>query len=273
MTNRSTGTAVLITIPLSHYCEKVRWALDRVALPYREEPHAPLLHRLATMRNDGGTVPMLVDGRTRLFDSTDILVHADEVLGGDKLYPRDAALHRDVVALEERFDAELGPHTRRWAYGHLLSHPRLLTSLWSRGVPRREALMFRAVAPVVRRLVRSAYRITPESAQRSLDRVRGVFRDVEEQLSDGRRFLTGERFTAADLSFAALAAPVVLPAECRAVQPALEDLPPAMREEVLHFQNTVGGQFALRLFSEERGGTPAATTLGGTVTRTWRPAL
>jgi glutathione S-transferase len=108
------------------------------------------------------------------------------------------------------------------------------------------------IAPVVRRLVRAAYKITPESAQRSLDRVRGVFRDVEEQLSDGRCFLTGERFTAADLTFAALAAPVLLPGECRAVQPALDALPPAMRGEVLRLRNTVGGQFALRLYSQER---------------------
>ena len=39
--------ARLITIPLSHFCEKARWGLDRVALRYREEPHAPLLSRLA----------------------------------------------------------------------------------------------------------------------------------------------------------------------------------------------------------------------------------
>jgi hypothetical protein len=55
----NTAPAILITIPLSHYCEKARWALGRVALPYKEAPHAPLLHRLATMRNDGGSVPML----------------------------------------------------------------------------------------------------------------------------------------------------------------------------------------------------------------------
>jgi glutathione S-transferase len=205
MIDRNTGTAVLITIPLSHYCEKVRWALDRVALHYREEPHAPLLHRLATNRNDGGTVPVLVHGNTRFLDSTDILVHADEVFGGNELYSLDAALRRDVAALEERFDTELGPHTRRWAYSQLLPHTRLLTSLWSRGVPRVEALLLRAIAPVVRRLVRAVY-----------------------------------------------AAPVLLPGECRAVQPALDDLPPAMREEVLRLRNTVGGQFALRLFSQER---------------------
>lgn len=245
--------AILITVPLSHYCEKVRWALDRVGLPYREEPHAPLLHRLATKRNDGGTVPVLVHGSARFVDSTDILEHADEFLGGDILYPRDAALRRDVVGLEERFDTELGPHARRWAYGQLLPHTRLLTSLWARGAPRSEALLLPLIAPVARRLVRAAYKITPESEQRSLDRVRGVFRHVEMQLSDGRRFLVGDRFTAADLTFASLAAPVLLPGECRAVQPALEDLPAAMREEVLRLRNTVGGQFALRLFSQERG--------------------
>ena len=29
----------LITIPISHYCEKARWALDRAALAFREERH------------------------------------------------------------------------------------------------------------------------------------------------------------------------------------------------------------------------------------------
>ena len=39
----------LLTMPISHYCEKVRWALDRQALPYREEGHAPLFHILAAL--------------------------------------------------------------------------------------------------------------------------------------------------------------------------------------------------------------------------------
>jgi hypothetical protein len=144
----STAAAILITIPLSHYCEKARWALDRVALRYREEPHAPLLHRLATKGDGGGTVPVLLHGGRRLNDSTAILVYADEVRGAELLYPRDATCGPEVAALEEKFDTQLGPHSRRRAYAELLSQPKLLRSLWSRGVPPHEAL---STSPMARR--------------------------------------------------------------------------------------------------------------------------
>jgi glutathione S-transferase len=200
---------------------------------------------------------MLVHGGSRFIDSTEILVHADAVSGGELLYPRDAALRHEVDAFEERFDTQLGPHTRRWAYQQLLPHTKLIRSLWSSEAPQLEATLLPWIAPLVRRLVRMAYKITPESAQRSLERVRSVFLDVDNHLSDGRRFLIGNRFTAADLTFAALAAPVLFPAQCRAVLPALDAVPVPMREEVLRFRNTVAGCFALRLFAQERGCTSA----------------
>ena len=259
MTSASAAPARLITIPLSHYCEKARWALDRVGLPYQEEPHAPLFHRLATRRRGRGTVPVMVDASGCFVDSTEILVHADAVGGGGRLYPSDALLRREVEVLEERFDTELGPHTRRWAYKHLLPHAQLLRSLWSRNVPWIEARLLPPITPLARHLVYAGYKITPESAQRSLERVQGVFRQVDQQLSDGRRFLTGERFSAADLTFAALAAPLLLPVECCAVQPTFESVPTAMRAEILRFRNTTAGRFALRMFSEERGRSSATT--------------
>lgn len=253
MAHGDTAPATLITIPLSHYCEKARWALDRVALPYREKPHIPLLHRLATRRDERGTVPVLVHGGRRFADSTDILVHADVVRGGGLLYPREAALRGEVEALEELFDTQLGPHTRRWGYAQVLPEAKLIRSVWSSGVPRFEALLLPVITPLACRLVRMAYKVTPESAQRSLERVRGVFTQVDERLRGGRRFLVGDRFTAADLTFAALAAPVLLPAECRAAAPALEAVPATMREEILRLRDTDAGQFALRLFAQERG--------------------
>ncbi|WP_211455283.1 glutathione S-transferase family protein [Collimonas antrihumi] len=252
MTDNNATLAVLITMPHSHYCEKARWALDRLSLPYREEPHVPLLHRLATMRNGGRSVPVLIYGSGRFIDSTGILSHANAVCGGDLLYPCDSALRNEVEALEACFDEELGPHARRWAYAQLLPERRLLRQVMSRGVPRFEAALLPLIMPGVVRLVRTGLRITPESACRSIGRVHGVFNDVSERLGDGRQFLAGGRFTAADLTFAALAAPVLFPAEYRAAYPALDQIPAVMRDEVLRLRDTDAGRFALRLFLQER---------------------
>jgi glutathione S-transferase len=51
----------LVTIPISHYCEKARWGLERAGLAYREEPHVQGVHRLYARRAGGAmTVPVLV---------------------------------------------------------------------------------------------------------------------------------------------------------------------------------------------------------------------
>ncbi|WP_322085094.1 glutathione S-transferase family protein [Burkholderia sp. BCC1999] len=258
MNTDSVHPAVLITMPHSHYSEKARWALDRLDLAYQEQPHAPLLHRLATIPNGGSSVPLLLDRGARFTDSTDILVHIDLLRGGDCLYPRDVDLRPEVEALETQFDEVLGPHARRWAYAQLLPERSLLLHVMSRGVPRFEAVLLPIILPGVVRLIRAALRITPESATRSIERVRGVFNEIDGRLADGRRFLVAERFTAADLTFAALAAPVLFPPGYRAAYPALDHVPAAMRDEVLRLRDTSAGQFALRLYAEERDRTQTA---------------
>ena len=51
----------LITIPISHYCEKARWALERAEIPYREEPHLQAIHWAHVWRaGRGRTAPVLV---------------------------------------------------------------------------------------------------------------------------------------------------------------------------------------------------------------------
>jgi len=252
MTDSNARCAVLITMPHSHYAEKATWALDWLSMPYREEPHVPLLHWIATTRNGGRSVPVLADGARRFVDSTDIIVYADSVGGGDRLYPQNPAFRRAVETLEERFDEVLGPHTRRWAYAQLLPDRALLRRMMARGVPPAEATLLPVMMPIVVPTIRAALRITSESAKRSLQRVHDIFREVDERLGDGRRFLVGERFTAADLTFASLAAPVLIPAGCRAAYPELEEVPATMRAEILRLRDTEAGRFVLRLFSEDR---------------------
>ena len=69
----------LVTIPISHYCEKARWALERAGIPYREERHVQGIHRIAARRAGGGaTVPVLVTPEGVLGESEAILAWVDE---------------------------------------------------------------------------------------------------------------------------------------------------------------------------------------------------
>src|SRR2546421_6851201 len=112
---------VLVTIPISHFCEKARWALDRAGVEYQERAHLQLIHRFAARRAGGGnTVPVLVCAAGVLAESADIVTYADAHAPPEsRLYPTDAAAAAEVRGLERDFDERLGPHGRRWMYHRL----------------------------------------------------------------------------------------------------------------------------------------------------------
>jgi len=242
----------LLTIPVSHYCEKARWALDRARVEYVEEGHAPMFHWRATAPHRTRTVPVLVASGAVLRSSGDIVRWADaRCLGGEHLYPNEPSERREVEDLEAHFDAKLGPAARRWAYAHLLPSRSRALEILSAGIPAGERALLSEGFTVVAAAMRRGMGITPSGAARSLERLRAIFAEVSARLSDGRPFLVGPRFSAADLTFAALAVPAVAPPEYPWL-PAFETLPAAMRVDIEAFRATPAGAFALRMVRDER---------------------
>jgi glutathione S-transferase len=242
----------LLTFAHSHYCEKARWALDAAGVDYVEERHLPLLHRRHTRRAGGGSVPVLVTSDGNRTDSAGILRYAAAHARARPLLPTNSEHRSTTLELEQYFDRELGPHARRWAYRELLPVPRMLDRCMTAGVRRSERLVAPFLLPIVRPMIRRAFRITPASAARSLEHVEQVFAAVAERLADGRRYLVDAEFGAADLTFAALAAPVLLPPGFGGAMPALEDAPAPMRAQVERLRTTPAGAFALGLYREHR---------------------
>jgi glutathione S-transferase len=245
---------VLITIPISHYCEKARWALDRAGVSYREQAHLQLIHWVAARRAGGGrTVPVLVCGDRVLAESADIVDEADaRAPEGRRLYPGDADAAAEVRALERDFDANLGPDGRRWMYNEMRGRRDLAIAYGPTGVPAWERRALPLAYPVVTRVIDRYLDITPATAAESEAQVRVSFDAVAERLGDGRPYLCGDRFTAADLTFAALAASVLMPPEYGVPLPQPEELPVAMAEAVREFRAHPAGAHALAMYRDER---------------------
>jgi len=239
----------LITIPASHYCEKARWALERAGVAYREDAHLPGFHVLpALLAGQSDEVPILVTSDGILRDSTDILEWADRQTPDDrKFYPPECR------KLEDEFDATIGVSARVWTYTHLLPLTRVLqTAIATSPVPEWERKLGPIGLPLLKPLIRHWYKMTPAAMAASAAAVQKDFDAVGARLADGRRYLVGDRFSAADLTWAALSAACLLPEGYGAPLPKLAELPPPMAAQIKKWRAHPAGVFADRMYREER---------------------
>jgi glutathione S-transferase len=105
---------------------------------------------------------------------------------------------------------------------------------------------------VARRLIRQRYRVDAAGADRSLSQVRGVFEQVEQRLDDGRKYLVGDALSVADITFAALAAPVLLPALYGGAAITEADVPSVMAAECRRLRASAAGQYGLAIYERDR---------------------
>ena len=82
--NGAADAGRLITFPLSHFCEKARWALDHAGLSYEELGYPPAVHKAHVVSRGSTTVPVLVSPEGTLRESTDIVTFADRACAPER---------------------------------------------------------------------------------------------------------------------------------------------------------------------------------------------
>jgi glutathione S-transferase len=255
---------LLVTIVFSHYNEKARWALDHCGIAYEERAYMPGFSWLGVVlatRGRGGcadkvssrfSTPVLVtcEGEA-LCDSTDIARWAAAHAASDvtPLFPVP-----EVLDLVHALGTDLGPYTRIAWYHRTLDNPRIMADLASRNVSRGQALAFRAMGPLGSMTIARYLGVTEESYRRAVACIYDQLAKVEQRLDRGP-YLVGDTFTAADLTFASLLAPVLLVSREEGYSarfPSRDEVDSEARAFVDDVRATRAGKFALEMFRRHR---------------------
>lgn len=238
---------VLWQIKVSHYSEKVRWALDYKWIEHERKappPGAHMLIALAKTRGEGKTFPLLdFEGRT-YGDSTEIIAVLEERFPERPLYPDDPEERRRALALEDWFDEEIGPHPRLLGWHEILRNPEAADQLLGSGL----LGPIRRGGPAVRAAMGGFLQLrfgvkSDEAAEEARAKIRSAIDRIESELDGGGEYLVGERFSVADLTAASLLYPVVQPAE----GPALPAPPPGAFAD---FRDSLAGRPGFRWVEE-----------------------
>ncbi|MHB1834997.1 MAG: glutathione S-transferase family protein [Solirubrobacteraceae bacterium] len=203
-------------IPISHYSEKARWALDYKSISYRLRAPLPGAHipvALWLTRGRHYTLPVLDLGGQRIGDSTAIIAALEERHPEPPLYPHAPDHRGRALALEEWFDEQLGPYMRRFVFHELARDPTCFAEIGAKAAPRAFRLIGPSGAAYASVLTGLRYGARNDDAAETarakiiaaLDRL-----DAELGTSD---YLVGDSFSVADLTAAALLYPLVRPPE------------------------------------------------------------
>lgn len=249
----------------SHYVEKVQWGLNYKRLrwraididPFAKQELRDLGCKLAFGASlTGYTVPAIFDHsyQTALADSSPILAYLEERYPGTPtLFPGDRAeIYRWMLWL----DSELGTRARRLAYAQIVvEDPVLLTQLFLPHAPEqagRPSVRARLSAVALAGLLNQRFRLCHNRADRVFEGTARVLAIVAKRLA-ARPFLVGDRFSAADITLAALLRPLrIVPGfrQHRALQP-LFQWQEALFEE--HGRTAYVYEIALTARRNERG--------------------
>ena len=202
---------LLYQFPISHYCEKVRWAMDYKGLDYKLKNLLPGLHLRTTKKiAPKSYVPILIDGNEQVQNSHVILNYLDEKYPDKLLSSQDPELFKKALEWEKYCDVEIGVHVRRFCYHYLLSEPKKVIPFFTQGGPWWSPLFFKLFFFKLEPIMRKVMSIDEAGANKSEIKIQQAIDTLHAEYEQ-REFLVGDKFGRADLTACALLAPLIMP--------------------------------------------------------------
>src|SRR6516162_547507 len=196
-------------IPLSHYNEKVRWALDYKNIAHRRHVLGPDYLIRAWCATGQGKLPIpWLDGHA-IADSTRIIAALEERFPVPALYPQDAVARQRALALEDDLDETLGPSVRAAIMSPLFRQdPDIALRVLTTGMPEEAYRRLRLLLLIFPTYYRFRHKISDKTREKDRPSVAAAL-DRIEQRRRGRKYLGGPLFRFGVLTAASLLAPVL----------------------------------------------------------------
>jgi glutathione S-transferase len=242
---------VLHQFAASHFNEKARWALDWKAVPHRRVTHFPGPHALAMQRlSRQHATPVLVLEGEVIPGSARILAVLDRRFPERPLLPEDPKHAERAVALQAHFDDEVGPAVRTAIFSVLIREADQLCRTFSQGKPAWSSRLYRAAFPLTRPIIARANGVVDAAnVERAFAKSLAALDLVAREAGPSAQ-LVGERFSLADLTCAALLAPLVSPDHPDMRQP--EPRPPALADFLARFAEHPGAAWVREQYRRHR---------------------
>jgi glutathione S-transferase len=194
---------VLHRFPISHFCEKVRAALDFKGLDYQVKNHEAGAGQIHIFRISGQPkLPVIEHDGTVVADSTEIALYLERTFPDHRrLLPLEPDKRREVLALEDRLDQVLGANGPLAWMRYALRDARFLDRIGAARMPLGRTWLS-VMAAAVRRTDRVIAPVT-----RRFDIADQAVRDMLAELCrrlETSKYLAGDEPTLADVTAAGL---------------------------------------------------------------------
>ncbi len=204
---------VLWHFRVSHYNEKVRWALDHKNLPHMRRALVPGFHvPVARWLSGQSKLPVVRFGERVVAGSNHILLELESRYPEPALFPDDPGLCTRAMAIQAYFDQQVAPDLRRLFWSTYISHPAACARMATDGFSAATRNLWRALFPTMRPLFRRNMRMDAGTLGAARRRMVTYFDYLESEIGPSG-YLVGDRFGVADLTAAAVMTAIIRPRE------------------------------------------------------------
>jgi cytochrome P450/glutathione S-transferase len=242
---------------VSGFSEIARWVLDKNEILYIEDIHAPRIYlkkvNKLTGTNGVGNAPAHITTDSLVYTAESIIQYYDARIPANKrLIPDDSVRQKEVMELYHTFVDDLNGFVWQYLYLQLLRSRKHAKKLFKRGVPFMDRLKYTFFYGSYKRALIDQWDIKDKEPIEFLIEIKKILSKVDDILSDGRKYLTGDKISAADIAFASIMAPILIPDEFGGSIVEINQISEELREEVYDLRATTAGQFVLGIYIEDR---------------------